>query len=138
MAPELLTICSFDDVWDTVAKGKDSINSLEVPEKKVGHMRADHDGYRWHVDYMPCNEHLKTPEIREEMNTIGAYLVEDLFEGKEGLRKLFDYCATHEEAAVAPGKKEYNFYINGKCANFWLRLNAWEHDYQIYLHTFIK
>jgi len=36
MAPELLTICSFDDVWDTVAKGKDSIDSLEVPKKRLG------------------------------------------------------------------------------------------------------
>lgn len=138
MIVELLTICNFDEVWETKAKGRDDISSSEQPAQKVGHLRADHDRYKWWPNYFPCNEHLKTPEVKSEMESVCAYLINDLFEGKDGLNKLFTFCDNHPAAEVKPDSNEYNFYVNGEYANFWVRLNKRHKDYNLYVHTFTK
>lgn len=140
MTYELLTACPFEDIWNETSRGADSLSSSPAPVSKVGHTRADY-ARKWWVEYFPCNEHLKTPEIREEINSVCVYLIEILF--KEGLVALTDYCEQHPEAGVhETGSEipttEYNFYIVGEVAYFWVRLITRANDYNVYVHTFSK
>ena len=72
------------------------------------------------------------------MARVGQYLLEDLFSGKNGRKKLFDFCRMHPDALVAPNSNEYNFYINGDYANYWIRAITRVKDYNLYVHTFVK
>ena len=139
MGYALKTTCDFGEVWEETAPGRDAFSNLMAwPVKKVGHFRADHDGGRWYGNYFPCNEHLKNPAVAAEMAGVCRYLLEERFAGKRGRKELFFFCRAHPEAALTPGGDEYNFYINGSFANYWIRAITRAGDHNLYIHTFIK
>ena len=55
------------------------------------------------------------------------------------LDTLKRFCQSHPEAcADTQFKQEYNFYLEGECCNFWIRLITRPKDYNLYLHVFAK
>ena len=47
-------------------------------------------------------------------------------------------AGTDEACADAQFKQEYNFYLEGECYNFGIRLITRPKDYNLYLHVFAK
>ena len=55
------------------------------------------------------------------------------------LDTLTRFCRSHPEACVDPQfGQEYNFYLEGKACNFWIRLITRSRDYNLYLNAFAK
>lgn len=133
---ELKNNCDFDYVWEALETHKGSLTPQ--PTSKVGHIRADHDGYRWWSNYFAYNDNLKTTDIKNEINEIGSYIIDDLFSGKDGRQKLFDFCFSHPDALLKGTTDEYDFFINGDFANYWLRAITRIGDYNLYIHVFAK
>ena len=42
---QLKTECPFPEVFQDTERAEGSF--VDVPRRKIGHIRADHDGYRW-------------------------------------------------------------------------------------------
>ena len=56
----LQTKCSFPEVFEEKEKVEGC--SFTEPLRKIGHIRADYDGYRWYNTVWPCHRELATPE----------------------------------------------------------------------------
>ena len=46
--------CSFSEVFQDTERIEGSF--LDVPRRKIGHIRADHDGYRWWNTVWPTHQ----------------------------------------------------------------------------------
>lgn len=132
---QLKTECSFSEVFQDIEYRDGRFN--DVPRKKIGHIRADHDGYHWWSTAWPCHPELVTPEITAEIDWVYETLT-----AKDALADydtLTCFCAAHPEARVHPEEdQEYNFYLEGMSCNFWVRLITRWRDYNMYLNAFIK
>lgn len=124
--------CDFLKVFKNTAPSGASYEHTAYPVAKIGHVRADFDGHRWLGQYFPCRDALKTAEFSAESQKIYNGLVTEF----ENLQQLRAYCMRHPEARVGPD--EYNFYIYGDVADYWLRLITRSKDYNLYLHGFAK
>lgn len=63
---QLKTECSFPEVFQDTEKPEGSF--ISVPRRKIGHIRADHDGHRWWNTVWPCHQDLVTQEISAEID----------------------------------------------------------------------
>lgn len=124
--------CDFSEVFLTMAPGEDTLDCREYPVTKIGHVRADYDGRRWYGQYFPCRDDLKTDAFKKESQEIYKEFVTK-FKNLDLLRK---FCLEHPESRI--GQDEYNFFINGKAANYHLRIITRWRDYNLYLHSFSK
>lgn len=127
---ELKTQCSFPEVFGE----KDKFGSYP---RKIGHIRADYDGYRWHNTIWSCHNELCTPDIAVEIDKVYERLVaKNAFSDFEA---MLTYCRNHPEAKVSEhSRDEYNFYYEGTLCLFWIRCIPHRGDYHIYLHAFNK
>lgn len=130
----LKTECFFPQVfkdweWPENSWGK-------IPRKKIGHIRADYCGHWWNTVW-PCHPELATKEISLEIDRVyEALTAEDALKDLSALTK---FCKAHPEACVNQQfHSEYNFYLEGKHCNFWIRLITRERDYNLYLNAFTK
>lgn len=132
---QLKTECSFPAVFQDTERAADSVS--DVPRRKIGHIRADHDGHRWWNSVWPCHHELATPEITAEIDRVyNALTASDALADFE---TLVHFCERHPEACVHPTEdQEYNFYLEGVRCNFWVRLITRWRDYNLYLHAFVK
>lgn len=132
---ELKTQCSFDEVFkdcDPPMSGQ----ILTYPRKKIGHIRADHNGYRWHNTVWPHKDYLATKEMKREVDeTYQALIGINALSDFEALR---NFCCQHPEACVGNDQTEYNFYYEGKLCYYWLRLITRYKDYNLYLSFYTK
>ena len=128
---ELKSECSFKEVFDYIEE------KTGYPKRKIGHMRADYDGYRWYNSVFPCHNELCTPEIAREIDDVYEQLIaDDAFRTLAELRK---YCYAHPECAANNDRQdEYNFYLEGEHCLFWIRCITRAKDYNLYLHAFLK
>ena len=131
---ELKTTCPFPEVFEEVE------NPGEIPmryRRKVGHIRADHDGYRWWNTVWPMHRELETPEICREIDRVyDALTAKDAF---TDLKTLREFCGKHPESRVNPDRgDEFNFYFEGELCLFWIRCITRQKDYNLYLHAFVK
>ena len=102
--------------------------------KKICHIRADYDGYRWWNSIWPCRKELATPQVSQEIDqTYERLIADDAFRDLAALR---EFCRQHPEAAVSGYKDEYNFYFEGELCTYWLRCITRSKDYNIYLHAY--
>ena len=134
---ELLSECPFSNVFDDLEAVPNS--NFPVPRLKVGHIRADYDGYRWYNTIWPCHTELETPDICTEIDAVYDRLIaKDAF---KDLAALKSFCYNHPECGVGDSHDspdEYNFYFVGEVCNFWVRLITRKGDYNMYLHAFAK
>ena len=118
----LKTKCHFSEVFEDLERSEDGFT--EVPRRKIGHLRADHDGRRWWNTAWPCHPALATTEIKTEIDrTYEALTAPDAL---KDLHTLTRFCEAHPEACVdREFRQEYNFFLKGESCDFWIRyLNA--------------
>lgn len=131
----LSTSCMFPSLFADIADGAPAW----APEykRKIGHLRADHDGFRWWSSWWPTNPNLLTPEMsREIIDVYNALIDKNAFPTLNALRR---FCAARPEALVnLDCQDEYNFYYEGKYNCYWIRVITRERDYNLYLHAFYK
>lgn len=132
---QLKTDCSFPWAFKDLERGEDGF--LNVPRRKIGHIRADYNGYRWQNTVWPCHPSLATEEISAEIDrTYDALTSEDAL---KDLSALVRFCEAHPEACVdRQFRQEYSFFLEGEYCDFWVRLITREQDYNLYLNAFIK
>ena len=133
---KLQTTCPFPEVFTDTEPIPNS-SFLEY-RKRIGHLRADYDGYRWWNTWWPCHGDLITKARSREIDSVyNALTTKGCL---PGLHALTRFCEAHPEAEVRPEQRlgEYNFYYEGKLCNYWLRLITRRHDYNLYLHAFAK
>ena len=111
--------------------------SLPVPRRKIGHIRADYDGWRWYNTVWPCHKTLATPEVCTEIDRVyDALTAPGALKDLAALRK---FCADHMDACISKEyEDEFSFYYVGERCNFWIRLITRRRDYNMYLNAYIK
>ena len=131
----LKTKCHFSEVFEDLERSEDGFT--EVPRRKIGHLRADHDGRRWWNTAWPCHPALATTEIKTEIDrTYEALTAPDAL---KDLHTLTRFCEAHPEACVdREFRQEYNFFLKGESCDFWIRLITRKRDYNMSLNAFTK
>lgn len=126
---KLLTECPFPEVFEDTEKVEGS--SLPVPRRKIGHIRADYDGWRWYNTVWTCHKTLATPEVCTEIDRVyDALIAPDALKDLAALRK---FCADHMDGCIAKEYgDEFSFYYVGERCNFWIRLITRKGDYTGY------
>lgn len=128
---ELKTECFFQEVLD------DLDAKTGYPKRKIGHMRADYDGFRWWNKPFPCNNDICTAEMAHEIDRVYARLISD--DAFYNLAAMKRFCNAHSDAADRSNcQDEYNFYFEGEYCLFWIRCITRSKDYNLYLHAFTK
>ena len=64
----LLTECPFSEVFEDMETVEGC--SFPVPRRKIGHIRADYDGWRWYNTVWPCHKALATPDVCTEIDCV--------------------------------------------------------------------
>lgn len=127
---ELKVECPFPEVFED----RVSQNGIFEYRRKIGHIRADYDDYRWWNTIWPLHKELSTPEISKEIDELYMRLIsKDAF---ATLSEMTDFCHDHPQAAV--DRTEYNFYYEGEYCLFWIRCITRKKDYNLYINAFTK
>lgn len=132
---KLLAECPFQEMMsDTeVLEGC----TFPVPKLKIGHIRADHDGWRWHNTVWPCHRDLATPKICKEIDRVYDQLTAT--DALKDLPALREFCQSRPEACIDKEfHEEYNFFYVGRHCDFWIKLTTREKDYNLYLNAHSK
>ena len=104
---KLLTTCPFPEVYEDTEQISDS--AFPVPKQKIGHIRADHDGWRWHNTVWPCHKALATNACYQEIDRIYEELTSP--QALKDLHALRAFCRAHMDACIS---KEYEDEIIAK------------------------
>ena len=104
---QLLIKCPFPEVFEDT----ETIEGCSFPEprRKIGHIRADYDGWRWYNTVWPCHRALATQEVCKEIDRVyDALIAPDALKDFTTLRK---FCGEHMDACIAKeDKDEFSFY----------------------------
>lgn len=132
---KLKMVCPFPEAFEDV----EPIESphRDDPRRKIGHIRADYNGYRWWNTVWPSHWDLATEKVKAEMDrTYEALTASDALCDLNALRH---FCWLHPEAQVRPeADDDFNFYLVGETCNFWVRLITRDKDYNMYLSAYTK
>ena len=90
------------------------------------------NGDGWHENYFPCRGELWTKAFNRESQDIYRCLVTQFY----NLEILREFCKGHPSSHV--GENEYNFFMNGHAADYWIRFITRENDYNLYLKGYKK
>ena len=127
---ELKVECPFPEIFED----RVSQNGIFEYRRKIGHIRADYDDYRWWNTIWPLHKELSTPETSKEIDELYMRLIsKDAF---ATLSEMTDFCHNHPQAAV--DRTEYNFYYEGEYCLFWIRCITRKKDYNLYINAFTK
>lgn len=131
---KLAVDCPFPEVFEEIENPGEFAPQYR---RKIGHIRADHDGYRWWNTVWPSHRERAMLEICREIDAVyDALTAKDAFTDLKALR---EYCAGFPKARVNPNSDdEYNFYYVGELCLYWLRCITRKGDYNLYLHAFVK
>ena len=129
---ELKETCNFSKVFEHCSQAYDSLSLSEKPDAEIGYVRAYHDGYGWQGQYFPCRNHLRTKAFDQESQDIYRCLVTQL----STLERLKVFCKKYPSAKA--GENEYNFFMNGRAADYWIRFITRSGDYNLYLRAYAK
>ena len=132
--PKLLTVCPFPEVFTDTEKRPNSV--LSYPRSKIGHIRADHNGWHWSNTVWPFNDELATPEMKQEIDEVYDALISE--STVPDLDAAILYCKHHPEAKANGSETEYNFYLSGDLCNYWIRFITRRKDYNLYLSFYAK
>ena len=131
----LLAECPFQEMMNDTEVLESCI--FPVPKLKIGHIRADHDGWRWHNTVWPCHRDLATPEICKEIDRMYDRLTAT--DALKDLPALREFCRSRPDACIdKESQQEYSFFYVGRHCDFWIRLTTREKDYNLYLNAYSK
>lgn len=132
---KLLVTCPFPEVYEDTEQITSS--SFPVSKQKIGHIRADHDGLRWHNTVWPCHKPLATKDCCQEIDRIYEKLTAP--QALKDLHALRAFCRAHMDACISKEyEDEFSFFYVGTHCNFWLRLITRKGDYNLYLTAYAK
>ena len=107
------------------------------PRRKIGHIRADYDNYRWWNTAWPCHQELTTPSITAEIDR--TYTALTAYDALRDLNALRPFSQSHPEAGVGSGwSGEFHLRLLGETCDFWVRLITRGKDDQLYLNAHAK
>lgn len=129
---ELMETCNFREVFEHCSEAPDSLQSGKHPDTQIGHIRAYWNEDGWHGNYFPCRGELWTKTFNRESQDIYRCLVTQFY----NLEILREFCKGHPSSCV--GENEYNFFMNGRTADYWIRFITRENDYNLYLKGYKK
>lgn len=132
---KLIVACPFPEVFEDMETQNGSC--IPVPRLKIGHLRADYDGYRWYNTVWPCHNELATSEICSEIDRVYEKLTApDALKDLPALRR---FCDSHMDACIEKEyHDEFSFFYVGKHCDFWVRLITRRGDYNLYLNAYAK
>lgn len=131
---QLTTKCTFEKIFaDTNIPER---SNHPEPKRKIGHIRADHDGWRWWYTYWPCHEELASAEAKLEAASVYNALIAD--DALPNLQALKQFCRSFPDAGVNGADDEFNFYLTGDVCHYWLRFITRKGDYNMYLHFYTR
>ncbi len=131
----LKTMCPFPEVFEDLDDADGP--SKGEPRRKICHIRADYDDYRWWNTVQNANWDMGTPKMADEIDRTYAELT--AYDALRDLNALRQFCWCHPEAKVGAGLADgFNFYLEGKTCDFWVRLITRDKDYNMYLHAYAK
>ena len=90
---KLQTKCTFSEVFEDTERPENSL--LDVPRRKIGHLRADYDVSRWWNTCWPCHNELATVEIAAEIDRVYEALT--AADALADLETLTRFCRSHPE-----------------------------------------
>lgn len=132
---KLLIECPFQGTLDDTESVEGC--SFPVPKLKIGHIRADHDGWRWHNTVWPCHSSLATSEICKEIDRVYDELT--AANALKDLPTLRSFCNSHMDACVDKEfHDEFSFFYVGTLCDFWIRLITRKGDFNMYLNAYAK
>lgn len=132
---KLVSECPFQDTLDDTELVDGC--TFPVPRLKIGHIRADHDGWRWHNTVWPCHSDLATAEVCKEIDRMYDTLT--AADALKDLAALRSFCSTHMEACICQEfHDEFSFFYVGEHCDFWIRLITRKGDYNMYLNAYAK
>ena len=126
--------CPFPETFEDTEPSENGI--VRYPRSKIGHIRADHDGWRWWNTIWQCHDELATLEMKREIDT--TYEALTAKDALCDLAALTRFCESHPEACVGASGTEYNFYLVGTLCVYWVRLITRKRDYNLYLNAYVK
>lgn len=129
---ELKSICTFTETLQDCGPVKDSLSTVQRPKTEVGYYRADFDGHRWWTQYFTINDALRTESLVSESDGVW----ENLLNGFSTLSDLSRFCMEGNARRISD--VEYECYVDGKLANYWIRFITLEKSYNIYCHILTK
>ncbi len=126
--------CPFPDIFkDTVP---DETGLSLYPRSKIGHFRADHNGWHWSNTLWLFSDISVTAKMKEEIDaTYAALTAKDAL---ADLPTLTQFCRAHPDAGVNYSDTEFNFFLEGQLCNYWIRLITRPNDYNMYLNFYAK
>lgn len=84
---QLLIKCPFPEVFEDTETVEGC--SFPEPRRKIGHIRADYDGWRWYNTVWPCYRVLATQEVCKEIDRVyDALTAPNAFKDLITLRKF--------------------------------------------------
>ena len=87
----LKTKCPFPDVFQDMEKPEGSF--ISVPRRKIGHIRADHNGHRWWNTVWISHSELITPAVAAEMDQLYDALTDS--DALADFETLVHFCHSH-------------------------------------------
>lgn len=131
----LKMVCPFPEVYEDLDMSDGP--GKGAPRRKIGHIRADYNGYRWWSTVWSSHADLATAEIKAEIDsTYDALTAPDALANLNTLRR---FCWYHPEAQHNPEvDDDFDFYLVGKTCDFWVRLITRDKDYNMYLSAYVK
>ena len=97
----LATSCPFPEVFKEIENPGEIIPRYR---RKIGHLRADYDGWRWWNTWWMAHEELTTQENSREIDGVyDALTSADAFKDLNALRQ---FCRKHPEAAANGSTKD--------------------------------
>lgn len=131
----LLAECPFQEMMNDTEVLESC--TFPVPKLKIGHICADHDGWRWHNTVWPCHRDLATPEICKEIDRMYDRLTAT--DALKDLSALREFCRSRPDACIDKEfQQEYSFFYVGRHCDFWIKLTTREKDYNLYLNAYSK
>lgn len=121
---KLMRDCPFLAAWQKTDKTGKSTSEM-------GYIRAYHR-YGWSDCFFVHNEDLCAKASFLELRDIAK----QLYRAFPTLDSLHTFCAINAEDLR--NGREYNLFMEGKVANYWIRVNITPGDYNLYIHSIIK
>ena len=130
----LTTDCTFSHLFEDTEIPERYI--YPEPKRKIGHVRADYNGWRWWYTYWSCHEELATAAAKYEAASVyNALIADDAFSDLATLRR---FCQSYPNARVDGADDEFNFYLTGDACYYWIRLITRQGDYNMYLNFYTR
>lgn len=130
---ELLSECSFVDVYLDTNYEHEANPRFAEPIKQICYVNAACKKRDWDIKTQMVHSDLLDSENEKEMAEISKFLFDRICPTLEAMDA---YCKNHKKNYVCSGN--YNFYIEGDVANYYMVLNPRKGHRNLHIEQFVK